>query len=308
MEPSSPSEPTITGDATVAIASSTFAVPATVVAAAPVLFAHGFGQTRAAWQRTAQAVADAGFPAISYDARGHGQSGRNPDALPYTGEQFTDDLIVLAGEMPQPPVLVGASMGGLFGLMAEARWPGLFRALVLVDVTPRWESAGLSRIVAFTSAFAEGFASLEAAADAIAAYLPQRRERKSSQALQELLRQDARSGRWHWHWDGRLLDELVRDSGRHQQALVEAARKVRCPVLLISGGRSDLVSPATIAEFQSLVPHAQHVQLADASHMLAGDDNDAFTQTLLDYLRSVSSRAHHHPTHAVEKIHTGARS
>jgi pimeloyl-ACP methyl ester carboxylesterase len=306
MEISSHSSLATPASAAVTIASCSF--EASGPKAAPVLFAHGFGQTRSAWLRTAQALASAGHPAISYDARGHGQSGRNPSAVPYTGEQFTDDLIVLAGEMPQAPVLVGASMGGLFGLMAEARWPGLFRALVLVDVTPRWESAGLSRIVAFTSAFADGFASLEAAADAIATYLPQRRARKSSEALKELLRQDPTSGRWYWHWDPRLLDELVRDSAQHQDALSEAARQVTCPVLLISGGRSDLVSADTIAEFQSLVPHAQHVRLAEASHMLAGDDNDAFTQTLLDYLRSLSSRAHHHPTHAVEKIHTGARS
>ncbi len=42
--------------------------------------------------------------------------------FPYRGEQFTDDLIVVAGEM-SPPVLVAASMGGLFGLIAESRWP-----------------------------------------------------------------------------------------------------------------------------------------------------------------------------------------
>lgn len=139
--------------------------------------AHGFGQTRHAWEATATALADAGYQALSFDARGHGDSSPNPESLPYSAAQFTDDLIVLAGELPEPPVLVAASMGGLFGLLAEARWPGLFRAIVLVDITPRWDTTGVERILRFMTAHPQGFASLDAAADAIAAYLPQRQRR-----------------------------------------------------------------------------------------------------------------------------------
>lgn len=103
----------------------------------PILLAHGFGQTRGAWTATAAALHAAGHATLAFDARGHGGSDWNPSDLPYHGEQFTDDLIVVAGELRRPPVLVAASMGGLFGLMAEARWPGLFAAMVLVDITPR---------------------------------------------------------------------------------------------------------------------------------------------------------------------------
>src|SRR5690606_18320798 len=169
--------------------------------AAAVLFAHGFGQTRRAWTASAAALAGHGYPSLAYDARGHGGSGRNPPDLPYTGHQFPGELFVVAGELPHPPVLVAASMGGLFGLLAEARWPGLFRAMVLVDITPRWEAAGLERILAFMTAFPEGFASLADAADAIAAYLPGR-ARRNEAALREVLRQQP-DGRWHWHWDRR---------------------------------------------------------------------------------------------------------
>ena len=249
-----------------------------------VLYAHGFGQTRRAWAATASILAAHGHAGLAYDARGHGDSGFNADDDPYTGHQFTDDLIVLAGELPRPPVLVAASMGGLFGLLAEARWPGLFRAMVLVDITPRWESAGLERILAFMTAFPEGFASLEQAAESIAAYLPHRRPRGAgSGALRGLLRQAA-DGRWRWHWDRRLVDELARDSHRHQDDIATATRAVRCPLLLVSGGRSDLVSARTVADFLELAPHARHVQLPEATHMLAGDDNDLFTATILQYL------------------------
>jgi len=39
--------------------------------------AHGFGQTRLAWARSAQLLAAQGYEVISADARGHGDSGRN---------------------------------------------------------------------------------------------------------------------------------------------------------------------------------------------------------------------------------------
>ncbi len=267
---------------------------------APVLFAHGFGQTRGAWTATADALNAAGHATLSYDARGHGDSDWNASDLPYHGDQFTDDLIVVAGELPRPPVLVAASMGGLFGLMAEARWPGLFAAMVLVDITPRWETRGVERILAFMSAHPDGFASLQAAADTISAYMPHR-PRKSEDSLRALLR-PGKDGRWNWHWDPRLVDELARDSEQHQGVIAEAARQVQCPLLLVSGGRSDLVSPQTVEEFMALVPHAQHVHLPEATHMVAGDDNNAFTAAVLNYLDALPSAASARTEHV-----TGAR-
>lgn len=270
-----------------------------------VLFAHGFGQTRHAWTATAQALLAAGYQTLAYDARGHGDSDWNADALPYHGEQFADDLIVLAGEQPQPPILVAASMGGLFGLLAEARWPGLFSAMVLVDITPRWDTAGVERILAFMTAHPQGFESLTQAANVISAYMPHR-PRKSESSLRALLREDGH-GRWRWHWDPRLVAELARDSEQHQDALAEAARQVKCPVLLVSGGRSTLVTPQTVAEFLALVPHARHVQLPEATHMVAGDDNNAFTATVLDYLDVLPSASAVALSATTEHV-TGARS
>ncbi|WP_225763123.1 alpha/beta hydrolase [Stenotrophomonas sp. Marseille-Q4652] len=269
----------------------------------PVLFAHGFGQTRGAWTGTISALSASGYPTVSYDARGHGESDWNAPELRYTPEQFADDVIVVAGEMPHPPVLVAASMGGLFGLVAESRWPGLFSAMVLVDITPRWETRGVERILAFMTAHPRGFASLAEAADAVAAYLPHR-PRKSEDSLRALLRPTA-DGRWTWHWDPRLVDELARDAEQHQDALADAARKVQCPVLLVSGGRSDLVSPQTVNEFLSLVPHATHVHLPDATHMVAGDDNDAFTATVLHYLDALPTVSAVAPSATIEHV-TGA--
>jgi pimeloyl-ACP methyl ester carboxylesterase len=257
-----------------------------------LLFAHGFGQTRGAWKASAAALAREGCRCVTFDARGHGESDRVVAAAGYHMEQFADDLLRLAAAQPQPPILVGASMGGLLGIvLAGERRPSPFRALVLVDITPRWETAGVQRILAFMQAHPDGFANYADAAEQVAAYLPQRRERKSAEQLRPLLREGA-DGRLRWHWDPALLaGDLVQESERYQPRLLAAAAKIEVPVLLLSGGRSDVVSRGTVDEFLELVPQARHVELVHATHMVAGDANDAFTHEVIHYVHSLENPA-----------------
>lgn len=253
-----------------------------------LLFAHGFGQTRGAWGGTVATLAAQGCRCVSFDARGHGESGRVAGGA-YHMEQFADDLRDVARAQPSPPILVGASMGGLLGLVVAGEdQPPPFRALVLVDITPRWETHGVERILAFMQAYPDGFASYAEAADRIAAYLPQRRGRKSEAQLKPLLREGA-DGRLRWHWDPALLaGDFVTTGERYQPRLLAAARHVHVPVLLLSGARSDVVSHATVNEFLGLVPQARHVEVADATHMVAGDANDAFTREIARFIHSLN--------------------
>jgi len=246
-----------------------------------LVFAHGFGQTRHAWDASATALAEAGWHCLSMDARGHGDSGWRSDGH-YDFPQFVDDLVQLARVPAEKPILVGASMGGLLGLVAQAEHE-VFRALVLVDITPRWEAAGVERILTFMRAHPQGFANVEEASAAIAHYLPHRVAAKSPDRLRSLL-VTAANGRLRWHWDPRLLDTIAVDSEREQARLLDAARRIRVPTLLISGERSDVVSDDTIAEFRRCVPHAQHVRVARATHMIAGDENAAFTAAVARFV------------------------
>ena len=258
---------------------------------APALvFAHGFGQTRQSWEECAVALAESGWYCVTADTRGHGESGwlRDRD---YDFTQLIDDLIVISrdakGDSESAPVLVGASMGGLLGLCAQALHADLFRALVLVDITPRWEAAGVARILGFMRAHPQGFASFDEAADAIASYLPHRTGRKSPDQLRKLLIAGG-DGRLRWHWDPRLLDLVESESDKWQEALIDAARTVSVPTLLVSGARSDVVSEKTIREFLELVPHARHIRIDDATHMVAGDANTAFAHTVNDFIETLA--------------------
>jgi pimeloyl-ACP methyl ester carboxylesterase len=246
-----------------------------------VVLLHGGGQTRHSWSGTGRRLAARGWNALSLDARGHGESGWAP-AGGYTLDALIADLAALVATLPEPPVLVGASMGGTTSLVAQGE-RGLGRALVLVDIVPLVEPAGVDRILAFMTSAPDGFGSLDEAAAAVRAYNPHRSRPPTVDGLRKNLR--LRGDRWHWHWDPAFLGigSRVRDPER----IRHAARAITVPTLLVRGEHSDVVSPAGVADLLELIPHAEYLDVSDTGHMVAGDDNDVFATALLDFLERI---------------------
>lgn len=264
-----------------------FADAAGPVNGRPVLLMHGGGQTRHAWRRALRELAAGGWRAISLDARGHGDSAWPADG-DYGMDSLCDDLRAVVRTLDRAPVLVGASMGGNTALLAESQTPGLAHALVLVDVVPRIEAAGVQRIVDFMTAQPEGFTSLDQAADAVAAYNPSRPRPRDAQGLTKNLRQGP-DGRWRWHWDPRFMaaDASEREA-RIQEVrdrMAHAASRVRVPTLLVRGTQSDVVSAEGVEALRTQMPHLETADVPDAGHMVAGDRNDPFNVAMLDFLR-----------------------
>ncbi|KQT53719.1 peroxidase [Aureimonas sp. Leaf454] len=260
----------------------------------PVLLLHGAGQTRHSWTRAAEALAASGFRATTLDQRGHGDSAWVDDGA-YAFEDFGRDagavLDALAQASGMKPIVVGASLGGIAGLLAEYVSAGTrLGALVLVDVTPSLAMAGLLRIKAFMSEHIEtGFASLEEAAAAVARYQPGRARSASLDGLSRNLRPRA-DGRLRWHWDPALIEgsRNVMSGGDAVPAeLRAAAAALTVPTLLVRGGASDLVTETEAAEFRRLVPGAGYVDIADAGHMVAGERNDVFAAAIIDFLEGL---------------------
>ncbi len=259
-----------------------------------VLLLHGGGQTRHAWRKTAERLAQAGWTAYALDQRGHGDSEWVADAA-YAFADFAADAVAvadaLAGRSGERPAVVGASLGGIAALLAEGEAEksgrgSLFSQLVLVDVTPRVDSAGIDKIQGFMRAHGEGFRSVAEAAEAVAAYLPHRPRPRSHQGLKKNLRLYP-DGRWRWHWDPRFMDGPRGGASKRQgleEALVAAARRIAIPALLVRGGASELVQEAHAQEYLELVPHADYVDVAEARHMVAGDSNENFSAAILEFL------------------------
>ena len=101
--------------------------------------------------------------------------------------------------------------------------------------------------------------------------------------------------RWIWRWDPAFVTSnfgfLRGDPATGAQEfnaitdlLVDGARRVQAPTLLVRGVLSDVTSPQSVDEFLQVVPHAQTVDISGTDHMVAGDDNDVFTAVVADFL------------------------
>jgi pimeloyl-ACP methyl ester carboxylesterase len=257
----------------------------------PVLLLHGGGQTRHAWSRTARLLAEQGWHAVTLDQRGHGDSEWVRGGA-YAFWDYADDAAAVARQIAQEqgrkPVAVGASLGGIASLLALGA-PGepSFAGLILVDIVPRMDPGGVAHVQGFMRArSADGFGSIEEAAEAVAAYLPHRPKPASLDGLKKNLRHHP-DGRWRWHWDPRFLDgprSVNTDWQAVEERLLAAAKSLSVPTLLVRGGSSELVTPEAAAEFVALVPGAEYVDVAEARHMVAGDRNDVFARAITTFL------------------------
>ncbi len=264
------------GAAGVRLAADSFGDPHSPV----VLMLHGGGQTRHAWHATATSLARAGWRAVTVDLRGHGES-THPRPPAYSLEDFAADVRALIATA-ESPIVIGASLGGIAALLALTEEPvAPATGLILVDVAHRFQPRGGGRVVSFMEQHPTGFASLAEAADAVAAYLPNRPRPRDTSGLRHNLRRE--NGRWMWHWDPQALMQarsLMADPSELSLRLTGAVKRLRQPCLLVRGAESDVLSADIAREFAELAPSATLAEVPRAGHMVAGDNNDAFTAAI----------------------------
>jgi pimeloyl-ACP methyl ester carboxylesterase len=259
----------------------------------PLVFIPGAGQTRRAWRRAAAIFAARGHYVVSLDLRGHGQSDWARDG-DYSLDAFVGDVVAVVRTLHAPPILVGASIGGIASLVAIGENALPARGLVLVDVVPNMPGEGLDRIRAFMAAGAAGFANIEEASAAVASYLPHRarsdRTRSGSGVgIENNLRRGG-DGRHYWHWDPAFhAGSKQRAATGMFERMAAAASATHIPTLLVSGAQSEVVNREGVEQLLRLMPQATWLQVPGASHMVAGDRNDVFSAALDDFTTRLSA-------------------
>ncbi|OBA53128.1 hypothetical protein A5780_01790 [Nocardia sp. 852002-20019_SCH5090214] len=63
-----------------------------------------------------------------------------------------------------------------------------------------------------------------------------------------------------------------------------AVARLGVPILVVRGALSDVVSREAVEKFVAVVPTARFVELSGAGHAAAGDDNDAFTDAVVEFV------------------------
>ncbi|MEO6125814.1 MAG: alpha/beta fold hydrolase [Ilumatobacteraceae bacterium] len=104
-------------------------------AGAPLVFVHGLGASTRTWDACRDQLADR-YEVIVVDLPGHGQSPEVDDPAEYTRDRALEHLDALFGEVGQPVVLIGHSLGGYFTLAYAATRPEVLRGAVVLNTGP----------------------------------------------------------------------------------------------------------------------------------------------------------------------------
>ena len=254
-----------------------------------VILMHGGGQTRHAWGNTGEVLGLSGFHVLAIDLRGHGDSDWHPDG-DYSIDAYKADLVSILNQLGKPASIVGASLGGMvaFSLAGDLENRELVNALVMVDIGLYPNEKGSDQIINFMQSGNKGFASLEEASEVISGYLPHRKKPKDNTGLEKNLRLKE-DGRYYWHWDPKFIKGRTAKKEVDQKAInKQVAKNIKVPTLLIRGALSNVVTQDEVDDFLLALPHAEFEEIEKAAHMIAGDRNDIFAASAIDFLKRIT--------------------
>jgi len=255
-----------------------------------IILLHGGGQTRHAWSGAARTFERAGYSVLCPDLRGHGDSDCAPNSV-YSYQDYARDTLALSDWVEEntgvKPHLIGASLGGVAGLIAvgQLRHDG-FASLTLVDVAPKISRQEFESIRKFMLDGAKrGFEDLSEAASFLSGHVPRPNSRSATDysGLKRNMRQ-GKDGRWRWHWDPAFVETLYVAPEKFEQELVTSAKNLSIPVHFMRGSESKLVTQESAKHFCDLVPQIHYTEIEGARHMMTGDQNDIFVEAALSFL------------------------
>ena len=225
-------------------------------AAPPVVCLHGGGQTAYMWEELGAALAPT-HHVLAPDLPGHGD---------------TDPV----DEMDRRSL--------------AADRPGLVAAIALIDIGHRLEDEGVNRIIDFMTRH-ESFASPEEAAVEVAEYLPHRRQVNADNLRRNL--RELPDGRWVWkHMFARRLRGAEAPVGGWRELVAgmgDEATTLTCPVLVLRGASSDVLSNEGAEEIASLIPDARLATVGSAGHHAAGDNPETTVDLVRGFLAETGS-------------------
>lgn len=184
---------------------------------------------------------------IAPDMPGRGASDRLPDPMLYSNALYAADCLALmdAHGIAQCD-WVGTSMGGIVGMMVAGMQPQRIRRLVLNDIGATISAMGLKRIAAYAGT-APRFATraeAEAALKVIYAPFGIATEAQWRHLFDHSLAKQS-DGSWGFAYDPAILQGLIAAPPVEDIDLSALWNAVHCPVLLLRGGESDILTRET---------------------------------------------------------------
>lgn len=248
----------------------------------PLLFLHGGRLTAHTWDLVCL-VLRSRFRCVALDLRGHGDSEWSHDAN-YEADAHVRDVRGVIEQLGlHRPVLIGHSLGGMHAMAYAAEEAQALAGLVLVDVAPKVDWAGSQRIIE-SGLNDSGAGSLDDFVERALALNPRRDPRLLRYSLRHNLRQ-LPDQTWTWKYDPRRITPEGYESIRRDLArLGGAALAISCPLLVVRGAESEVLSDTQAAEFAAALPDGRWATVPSAAHNIQGDNPRGLVEALTDFL------------------------
>ena len=243
----------------------------------PVVMVHGGFCGGWAYESFRGPFEAAGYSCLAPDLRGHAPDDRGGAVVGVSMSDFAKDIAALINAQPEPPVLVGHSMGGLVAMMAAARAP--VRALILLAPSPPWGVAGSSMEEAASalSLHALGPFCLQSIDPDYASarlYILDRLDKEARKVA--FTRMKAESGRALWETLNWWLDPFMTTQ--------VAGDRIRAPALAMVGDRDLIHPPSTVRQTAERLK-AEIKVFPGMSHWLIGEEGwEVVAETCLEWL------------------------
>lgn len=227
---------------------------------------HGLTRNGRDFDWLARALAE-DYRVACPDVVGRGRSDWLADKSGYGYPQYCADLNALVARLGVERVdWVGTSMGGLIGMMMAAQPGTPIHRLVMNDIGPFVPKAGLERLARYVGKdprFAD-LAAAEAYTREVAAPFGTLGEAEWRHLALHSVRQEPDGG-WRLRYDPAIGDPFRTDEIADVN-LWPVWERVRCPVLVLRGERSDLLLPEVAAETARRGPGARVIEIAGCGH------------------------------------------
>jgi len=224
------------------------------------------------------------------DVRGRGLSARDRNPNNYQIPVYVKDVqALLAGLGAVRVRIVGTSMGGLVAMVLAATQPKLVAGIVLNDVGPKIEPAGLERIRGYagkgpaTRNWAEALAQVRSA---YGAAWPDLSDERWERIVRLSYRENAR-GVPELDADPRICEPLQDNKAAAAPDLWPLWGVIaRIPMLAIRGAHSDILSASTLERMQRSRPDLRTVTVANRGHVPLLDEPECVA-AIDEFLASV---------------------
>ncbi len=243
------------------------------------LLLHGIGNYARYWDFFADAVAGR-LRLIATDARGHGESGRPADD--YAPQEFVLDAVAVLDALAIDRALViGHSMGGTHAIRLAGSHPERVTRLVVVDAGPEPMPEGAERARRLSLERPERFANADEALAYLRRTSPGYADEVYAKRLRWLFRDE--DGGLAWRSSRDALTSIM--TGARRGDLWDALRAIRCPVLLVRGTRSNVLSAEVAQRMVKTLADGRLIEL-DARHNVALDRPTELARVVVDFARA----------------------